>query len=82
MTAIRGDLIIRIYQKSLQTGSSRDSDLAPLTLMSANIERIFLGLQYFHEAVVSVPVLGIALWLLEKEIGLGAIAPVVVVGGG
>lgn len=59
----------------------QSQNLAPLTLMSTNIERIVLGMQYFHEALTSIPILGIALWLLEGQVGLGAIGPIAIVAG-
>lgn len=81
MTAIRGSLIIRIYRRSLESPLMQSHDLAPLTLMSTNIERIVLGMQYFHEAITSIPILGIALWLLEGQVGVGAVGPIAIVAG-
>ena len=68
----------RIFRKSLQSKASSSQNLAPLTLMSTNLDRMVDGLQYLQEAIVAVPQLGIALWLLERQVGLGAVGPVAV----
>ena len=64
-----------IFRKSLQLAQP---DMAPLTLMSTDVERIVQGLQYVHEAFVSLFMFIVAMWLLERQLGLGAIAPIVV----
>lgn len=45
--------------------------MASLTLMSTDVERIVQGMQYVHEAFVSFFTLGVALWLLERQLGAG-----------
>ncbi|CEJ57910.1 hypothetical protein PMG11_06587 [Penicillium brasilianum] len=78
ITAIRGSLVSLIFRKSLELPKS---DMAPLTLMSTDVERIVQGMQYVHEVFVSFFTLGVALWLLERQLGVGAIAPIVVTVG-
>jgi hypothetical protein len=75
ITAVRGTLVLLIFRKSLEL---QESDMAPLTLMSTDVERIIQGLHYVHEAFVSFFTFGVALWLLKRQLGLGAIAPIVV----
>jgi hypothetical protein len=55
--------------------------MAPLTLMSTDVERIVQGMQYVHEVFVSFITLAVALWLLQRQLELGAIAPIVVTVG-
>lgn len=46
--------------------------------MSTDVERIVQGLQFVHETVLSFFTFSIAMWLLERQLGVGAIAPIVV----
>ncbi|OQD90867.1 hypothetical protein PENANT_c001G04474 [Penicillium antarcticum] len=56
----------------LDAGVARDS--AALTLMSVDVERIGSGLQYVHEVWASPIDIGLALWLLERQLGLAVVA--------
>ncbi|KAF7712524.1 ABC multidrug transporter [Penicillium ucsense] len=78
ITAIRGTLVSLIFRKCLELPKS---DMSPLTLMSTDVERIVQGMQYVHEVFVSFFTLGVALWLLKRQLGVGAIAPIVVTVG-
>ncbi|KUM61871.1 hypothetical protein ACN42_g5227 [Penicillium freii] len=75
IAAIRGTLVLLIFRKSLEL---QKSDMAPLTLMSTDVERIIQGLHYVHESFVSFFTFSVALWLLKRQLGVGAIAPIVV----
>ncbi|CAI7566126.1 unnamed protein product [Penicillium crustosum] len=75
IAAIRGTLVLLIFRKSLEL---QKSDMAPLTLMSTDVERIIQGLHYVHESFVSLFTFSVALWLLKRQLGVGAIAPIVV----
>lgn len=70
--------MMRVFRKSLACQLSHAHDLGPLTLISTNLDRMVDGLQYLQEAVVAIPQLGVALWLLQRQVGLGAIGPVAV----
>ncbi|KGO45062.1 ABC transporter, integral membrane type 1 [Penicillium expansum] len=56
----------------LDIGIARDS--TALTLMSVDVERISSGLQYVHEVWASPIDIGLALWLLERQLGLAVVA--------
>ncbi|KAF9246828.1 hypothetical protein DTO027I6_9803 [Penicillium roqueforti] len=75
ITAIRGTLVLLIFRKSLEL---QKSDMAPLTLMSTDVERIIQGLHYVHESFVSLFTFSVALWLLKRQLSGRAIAPIVV----
>ncbi|KAI3103888.1 hypothetical protein CBS147331_7492 [Penicillium roqueforti] len=75
IAAIRGTLILLIFRKSLEL---QKSDMAPLTLMSTDVERIIQGLHYVHESFVSLFTFSVALWLLKRQLSVRAIAPIVV----
>ncbi|QIW99525.1 hypothetical protein AMS68_005043 [Peltaster fructicola] len=76
---LRGDLILRIYTKSLEIKTCEIQSMAALTLMSTNVDKFVAGMIVLQEFIVSIPVVGIGLWLLERQVGLGAIGPVVTV---
>ncbi|RDW82953.1 hypothetical protein BP5796_04444 [Coleophoma crateriformis] len=53
-------------------------NLAAVTLMSADVERIVQGLRSLHEFWANFIQVGIATYLLQRELGLACIAPIVV----
>ncbi|GIC88015.1 uncharacterized protein Aud_004406 [Aspergillus udagawae] len=55
------------------------SDSAPLTLMSADVERIRLGFLNLHELWANTIEVALASWLVERQIGTAFVAPLIVV---
>ena len=78
---LRAQLIDLIYAKTMVMHSSDIEESAPLTLMSADLERVSSGLRYIHDAWGCLIEIGIALWLLWLQLGIAAIAPIVVAVG-
>lgn len=78
---LRAQLIDMIHAKTLAMHSADVEESAPLTLMSADLERISSGLRYIHDAWGCVIEIGIALWLLWMQLGIASIAPIVVAVG-
>ncbi|EHY56729.1 hypothetical protein HRR83_002189 [Exophiala dermatitidis] len=76
ITALRGSLVLLIYRKTLDVKKAGAQDLSSITLMSTDVERIVQGLQYAHEAFISFFTLGLSLWLLERQLGVAAVAPI------
>ncbi|KAF7158902.1 hypothetical protein CNMCM5623_004081 [Aspergillus felis] len=72
---VRNSLVPLVYRQTLRldVGSVRDS--AALTLMSVDIERISSGLRYVHEVWASPIDVALALWLLQRQLGIAAAAP-------
>ncbi|RDW71574.1 cyclic peptide transporter [Coleophoma cylindrospora] len=78
VTAVRGTLISMIYAKTVDLSITALNESAAVTLMSNDTESICSGFQNLHE-IWAVPVeLGIALWLLQRQIGLSLLAPAAV----
>lgn len=72
---LRGALIPLVFNKTLRVNSASVSDGSALTLMSADIDRIGNGTRQFHEiwsAVIEAP---IAIWLLERLLGIAVVGP-------
>lgn len=65
----RGSLVALIYRKTLRINPSSTADAEAITLMSADTDRISLGLNILHESYASVIQLGISLWILWLLIG-------------
>lgn len=71
---IRGSLVTLIFEKTLRISSSRVSDSASLTLISADIDRIGTGLVEMHETYSNFIEVALALWLLARLLGVAMIA--------
>lgn len=78
ITMLRGGLISIIYRKTA-TLSLKDIDpAASMTLMSADMERIVQGWQTLHEIWANAAEVAIAIYLLERQLGVACVVPVVV----
>lgn len=78
ITMLRGGLVSIIYRK---TGSLSLKDVDPatsMTLMSADMERIVQGWQTMHEIWANAAEVGIAIYLLERQLGVACVVPVAV----
>jgi hypothetical protein len=78
ITMVRGGLVSIIYRKTAKV-SLKDLDPATsMTVMSADIERIIQGWQSMHEIWACIIEVGIAIYLLERQLGVACVVPVVV----
>jgi ABC-type multidrug transport system fused ATPase/permease subunit len=75
----RGCLSAAIYRKTVTTKLTAADDSAALTLMSTDIERIILGGQFVHSIWAGALEVAIGLWLLEDQIGVSFLAPIVTI---
>lgn len=71
-------LVSAVYVKSTKIQQPGDEPVA-LTLMSADLERIRFGLRSMHNLWASPIEIGLASWLLYRQLGIAFLAPVVVV---
>lgn len=74
-TMIRGGLISIIYDTTLTLDANSIGDSAAVTLMSVDIERIGAGVDSLWAGPIEA---GIALYLLQRELGLACLAPAIV----
>ncbi|KAK3690284.1 ABC transporter [Podospora appendiculata] len=79
VTRLRGGLIALLYERTLQTRTADLGDIKAVTQMGTDVERIVSGLESIHETWGSVLEIGIACWLLERQLFLACIAPIVLV---
>ena len=75
---VRGGLVDLIYHKTLRLDIQVAEKAAPLGLITSDIDRIVLTLEKFHELWACILETGIALYLLNREIGVACIAPAVI----
>ncbi|MCJ1392591.1 hypothetical protein MMC18_005461 [Xylographa bjoerkii] len=78
ITMMRDSIVSMIYDKTIKLPSTGLDGNSPITLMSADIERLASGLRYMHDAWASIIEICIALYLLYKELGIAGIAPIVI----
>lgn len=72
---LRGNLIELIYSKTMVLEAATIEESAPITLMSADIERIYTGLRFLHDSWASLLQIPLALYLLWRELGVASMAP-------
>ncbi|KAB8210491.1 P-loop containing nucleoside triphosphate hydrolase protein [Aspergillus parasiticus] len=76
ITMVRGAVVSMVYRKAT-TLSVEDADPASsLTLMSADIERIVQGWQTIHDIWGNALEIGLAIFLLEQQLGVAAVVAV------
>ncbi|KAJ5205337.1 ABC transporter transmembrane domain type 1 [Penicillium cf. griseofulvum] len=74
---MRSGLISMIYDQTIDMTAADLTDSAAITLMGTDVERIVANLKNLHEAWASIIEVGIAIWLLEREIGVACFIPLV-----
>ncbi|KAL4991624.1 P-loop containing nucleoside triphosphate hydrolase protein [Aspergillus falconensis] len=76
---LRGGLISLVHG---QTMHAREVDLGrttAITLMGTDVERTISGLQSLHELWACLINIGIALYLLERQVGVACLVPAVII---
>ncbi|KAJ5728595.1 multidrug resistance-associated protein [Penicillium malachiteum] len=77
VTMVRGGLISILQQKTTQVKAIDLQDRAALTLMGTDVERIITGFRSIHELWASPIEVGIAIWLLARQVGVASVVPAV-----
>lgn len=72
---LRGSLVELIYRKTMAMEPIAIQESTPLTLMSADIERISTGFPLLHDFWASILQIPLALYLLWREVGVASMAP-------
>lgn len=75
---MRSCLVPLIYEKTLSIKMEAAEESGPLTLMSADIEKIAFGMRYMHEAWGNIIEIALALWLLYRQLNYGGLSPIVI----
>jgi ATP-binding cassette subfamily C (CFTR/MRP) protein 1 len=75
---VRGGLISMLYSKTTDLSITAVDPSASMILMSADIERITTGWQTMHEMWASIIEVGLAIYLLERQLGAACAVPIAV----
>ncbi|KAK4170055.1 hypothetical protein QBC43DRAFT_329617 [Cladorrhinum sp. PSN259] len=72
----RAGLISMLYRKTGTLSLQNIDPASSMTLMSADMERIVHGWQTMHEIWSNAAEVGIAIYLLERQLGIACVVPV------
>ncbi|KAK6338386.1 hypothetical protein TWF730_002449 [Orbilia blumenaviensis] len=78
VTMLRGILMTAVYNKSTRLNITAATTTESVTLMSGDVENLVRGLREIHELWAAVVQIGIATWLLAKQLGVACIGPLIV----
>jgi len=79
VTKLRGSLVSLLYMKTLTSPPQSLSERAPVTLMSVDVDGITSAAPNFHEVWASPVEIGVAIWLLRRQIGVMYVLPLSIV---
>ncbi|KAK7958693.1 multidrug resistance-like protein [Apiospora saccharicola] len=78
MTTLRGVLISAVFAKSLQINIAAANNAASATLMSVDVETIVEAVENVHELWAMAVQVALAMWLLNRQIGISCLGPLIV----
>ncbi|KAH0429478.1 ABC multidrug transporter [Colletotrichum camelliae] len=80
ITMVRGSLASFILSKNLDADVAAAGDSsAALTLVSADVRNICRSFETLHEVWANPIEIGIAIWLLQRQLGLGSVGPAITI---
>ena len=79
ITIFRGALISCVYSKTLLIAEGSIDNAAAVTLMSSDVDAIGGSLKNVHEVWANSFELGLAIYLLEKQVGVACVVTVILV---
>lgn len=74
-TMVRGSLVTAIYSQTLDLSVTSLDESAAVTLMSSDVERICEAIKSIHNMWSSPLEIALAIWLLQKQIGIALLGP-------
>lgn len=77
----RGLIISLVLDDMVKLNTFSDAGSGALTHISSDVGQICSAFESFHEIWANVVELGLAIWLLELELGVGCLGPVAAVIG-
>jgi ATP-binding cassette subfamily C (CFTR/MRP) protein 1 len=78
MTAVRAGIAALIYSKTTNLSITAIDKASSVTIMSADVERIVIGLRSIHDIWANFIQVAISAWLLELQTGVAVVAPLAV----
>jgi ATP-binding cassette subfamily C (CFTR/MRP) protein 1 len=77
-TMVRGSLVNAIYAQTLDLSITSHDESAAVTLMSSDVQRICDAILPIHSIWSGPLEIALAIWLLQKEIGLALLGPLLI----
>ncbi|KAL1981835.1 hypothetical protein VTN96DRAFT_2080 [Rasamsonia emersonii] len=77
-TMIRSGLISMTYRQTTLLKANDVKDTAAIILMGTDVERIVANLRNIHETWASILEVGVAIWLLERQVFVACIVPAII----
>ncbi|TDZ33610.1 ABC transporter gloK [Colletotrichum spinosum] len=77
-TEFRAGLMSMIFKQTIALKADELKDGAAVTLMGSDVEQIVITFGMFHEVWAAVVEVGIAVFLLERQIAVASVVPVVI----
>ncbi|TDZ99642.1 ABC transporter gloK [Colletotrichum sidae] len=77
-TEFRAGLMSMIFKQTIALKADELKDGAAVTLMGTDVEQIVITFGMFHEIWAAVVEVGIAVFLLERQIAVASVVPVVI----
>lgn len=78
VTMLRGVLVSAVFARVTDVSVVAADDSAALTLMSSDVDVIGRAMREIHEFWANILQIGVATWLLSKQIGYAAAGPIIV----
>ncbi|KAH7165351.1 ABC transporter [Dactylonectria macrodidyma] len=78
VTRVRGGLTALIYQRSLEIRTVDSEDITAVALMGTDVPRIVESLRAIHDTWATIIDISVAVWLLERQISIACLAPVLI----
>ncbi|KAK3332944.1 P-loop containing nucleoside triphosphate hydrolase protein [Cercophora scortea] len=79
VTRVKGGLLALVYRQTVKARTVDLGETTAIALMGTDIERIGFNLLQIHEIWAAVIEIGVAIWLLEQQVFLACLAPVIVI---
>lgn len=79
LTKLRSCLVTVIYRTTIRKAAKQDGNTSAITLMNSDVSLIQGGMRDLHECWASIIEIGMASWLLYRQIGVAFIAPILVI---
>ncbi|KAL4815395.1 ABC transporter [Aspergillus spinulosporus] len=76
---LRGGLISLIHKQTMYARAVNLGKTTAITLMGTDVERIVSGFRSVHELWASLSEVGIAVYLLERQVGVACLVPAIIV---
>lgn len=79
---LRGGLVSLIHAQTVRARAVDLGETTAVTLMGTDVERIASGFRLIHEMWASLIDIAVAIFLLERQLGVACLVPALIVIGG